>query len=430
MDIPILEWDALVAVVELQQVLLQLFVLIAFAMAAAVICKLVKVPTVIGEILVGIIIGNTGMFAALQLGGDAQVFEVFKQLGVIFLLFAVGLMTPYSELRKVGKTAFMVASLGVVFPFIGGYLFMTVLGYGLIPALFVAAAMVATSVGITARVIGDMGLSDAIESRIIIGAAVIDDVLGMLVLAVVVGIAGGSGTDIAQTAIVAIEGVVFVIAVIIIGGMVIPKVRKTRDKKVDVERPLRTASSLLSPLPLALVVCFGLSFVAASFGLAAIIGSFLAGMAFAEFQDRWPCKEKFEPINEFLVPFFFIFVGIQVQLSSFNDIILIGLGLTAVAILTKIVGCGLGSRSLGGKSAMVIGVGMAPRGEVGLIVATIGLGMGVVTTTIYSVVVFMSLATTIAAPAMLTYAFRAKFKKKEKRIERDDEDGNLKFRDR
>jgi len=420
------------AVVDIQQVLLQLFVLISFAMAAAVVCKLVKVPTVIGEILVGIIIGNTGLFGALQLGTDAQVFEVFKQLGVIFLLFAVGLVTPFSELRKVGKTAFIVASLGVVVPFIGGFLFMTVLGYGFIPAMFVAAAMVATSVGITARVIGDMGLSDAIESRVIIGAAVIDDVLGMLVLAMVVGIAGGSGSDIAQTAIVAIEGVIFVIAVIIIGGMVIPKVRKVREKKVDVEHPIRTKSPLLSPLPIALVVCFGLSYVAGTFGLAAIIGSFLAGMAFAEFQDRWPCKEKFEPINEFLVPFFFIFVGVQVQLSSFNDILLLGLALTALAIVTKIIGCGLGARSLGGKSAMIVGVGMAPRGEVGLIVATIGLGMGQVTNVTYSIVVFMSLATTLAAPAMLSYAFKAKIKKKhiEKHIEKEDDDGQLKFRDR
>jgi Kef-type K+ transport system membrane component KefB len=415
----------------MKQVLLQLFVIISFAMAAAIICKLIKVPVVIGEILVGIIIGNSGMVAALQLGTDHDVFNVFSQLGVIFLLFAVGLVTPYSELRKVGKTAFMVASLGVVFPFIGGYLFMTVLGYTLIPALFVAAAMVATSVGITARVIGDMGLSDAIESRIIIGAAVIDDVLGMLVLAVVVGIAGGSGTDIAQTAIVAVEGVVFVLAVMIIGGMVIPKVRKAKERKVDIEQEVRkTSSPILSPLPLALIVCFGLSYIAASFGLAAIIGAFLAGMAFAEFSDRWPCKEKFEPINEFLVPFFFIFVGIQVDLASYNDIVLIGLGLTAVAILTKIVGCGLGSRGLGGKSAMIVGVGMAPRGEVGLIVATIGLSMSVISSTIYAVVVFMSLATTLAAPAMLTYAFRAKFKKKDSKIEHDDADGMLKFRDR
>ncbi len=419
------------AVVEIQQVLLQLFVLISFAMAAAVICKLIKVPTVIGEILVGIIVGNTGLFAALQLGTDAQVFEVFKQLGVIFLLFAVGLVTPFSELRKVGKTAFIVASLGVVVPFIGGYLFMTWLGYDLVHSLFVAAAMVATSVGITARVIGDMGLSDAIESRVIIGAAVIDDVLGMLVLAVVIGVAGGSGTDIAQTAIVAIEGVVFVIAVIIIGGMVIPRVRKVaRERKIDLEHPPKYVTPLISPLPLALVVCFGLSFIAGTFGLAAIIGSFLAGMAFAEFKDRWPAKEKFEPINEFLVPFFFIFVGIQVQLTSFNDVLWIGLGLTLIAILTKVIGCGLGARSLGGKSALIVGVGMSPRGEVGLIVATIGLGLGQVSNAIYSVVVFMSLATTIIAPPMLAYSFKAKFKNKEKRIEKEDDDGQLKFRDR
>jgi Kef-type K+ transport system membrane component KefB len=414
----------------IKQVLLQLFVIIAFAMAAAVICKLIKIPVVIGEILVGIIIGNSGMVTALQLGTDHQVFDVFSQLGVIFLLFAVGLVTPYSELRKVGKTAFMVASLGVVFPFIGGYLFMTVLGYALIPSLFVAAAMVATSVGITAQVIGDMGMGDAIESRIIIGAAVIDDVLGMLVLAVVVSVAGGSGHDIAQTAIVAVEGVVFVLAIIIIGGMVIPKVRKTRQRNVDIDRPVRLPSSpILSPLPVALIVCFGLSFIAASFGLAAIIGAFLAGMAFAEFQDRWPCREKFEPINEFLVPFFFIFVGIQVVLSSFNDIVLIGLGLSAIAILTKIVGGGLGARSLGSRSALIVGAGMTPRGEIGLIVAAIGLGLGQVTNAIYSVVVFMSLATTLAAPAMLSYAFKARFKKKEKQIEREDDDGRLKFRD-
>ncbi|HEY3420098.1 MAG TPA: cation:proton antiporter [Methanomassiliicoccales archaeon] len=414
-----------------KQVLLQLFVIISFAMAAAVICRLIKVPVVIGEIIVGIIIGNSGMVTALQLGTDHQVFDVFSQLGVIFLLFAVGLVTPFSELRKVGKTAFIVASLGVVFPLIGGYLFMTWLGYGLVPALFVAAAMVATSVGITARVIGDMGLSDAVESRIIIGAAVIDDVLGMLVLAVVVGIAGGSGTDVTQTAIVAIEGVLFVLAVIIIGGMVIPKVRKTKEKKVDIEHPLMpTPSAIVSPLPLALIVCFGLSFIAASFGLAAIIGAFLAGMAFAEFSDRWPCKEKFEPINEFLVPFFFIFVGIQVNLSSYSDALLIGIGLTIIAILTKIIGCGLGSRNLGGKSALIVGVGMVPRGEVGLIVATLGKSMNVISDSIYAVVVFMSLVTTLVAPALLTYSFKAKFKKKEKTIERDDADGQLKFRDR
>lgn len=430
----------------IKQVLLQLFVLISFAMAAAVICKLIKIPVVIGEILVGIIIGNlylvgeselfsflgnTDLFSALKLGTDAQVFEVFKNLGVIFLLFAVGLVTPFSELRKVGKTAFIVASVGVIVPFVGGFLFMAALNYALIPSLFVAAAMVATSVGITARVISDMGLSDAIESRVIIGAAVIDDVLGMLVLAVVIGIAGGSGTDIAQTAIVAIEGVIFVIAVIIIGGMVIPRVRKVaKERKTDLEHPVKCATPLISPLPFALVVCFGLSFIAGTFGLAAIIGSFLAGMAFAEFHDRWPCREKFEPINEFLVPFFFIFVGIQVQLSSFVEVFFIGLALTFIAILTKVIGCGMGARSMGSKSALIVGVGMSPRGEVGLIVATIGLGLGQVSNAIYSVVVFMSLATTIAAPPMLTYAFKAKFKKKVNKIERDDADGQLKFRDR
>jgi Kef-type K+ transport system membrane component KefB len=313
------------------------------------------------------------------------------------------------------------------------------LGYDEVAGLFVGAAMVATSVGITARVIKDMNLMHAIESRVIIGAAVIDDVMGMIVLAIVVGVAGGGSLDIAQVALVSIEAVLFVLAIIFIGSLLLPKMVKKRDEKVatrgyTTKRPSRLSrlfrrkskgegtvvctadrkSRGISPLPLALIICFALSSLSSFLGLAAIIGAFLAGMAFAEFKDKWPCEHKIEPITEFLTPFFFVFVGIEVTLSVFGDmnILILALTITIFAIITKFVGCGLGSRKMGGKSATIIGVGMIPRGEVGLIVASIGLAMGIVGDDLYSSIVFMSLATTLAAPPLLAYTFRRKLGKK------------------
>jgi len=397
----------------IQTVLFQLFMIIVLVEVAKMICNRVKVPTVIGEIMVGIVIANTFLYDFINLGSDTEVFEVLKELGVIFLLFTVGLETPFSTIRKVGKTAIMVAVFGVILPFIVGYGLMVSLGYGVVEALFVGAAMVATSVGITARVIKDMNLMQAIESRVIIGAAVIDDILGMIVLAVVVGIASGGALDIVQVGVVSFEAVLFVLAVIFIGSLILPKVMKKRNEKkatqvCTAERRTRG----ISPLPLALIICFALSSVSSFLGLAAIIGAFLAGMAFAEFKDTWPCEEKIEPITEFLTPFFFVFVGISVSLAAFGDVLILAIIITLLAIVTKFVGCGIGAKKMGGKSAAIVGVGMVPRGEVGLIVASIGLSMSIVELGVYNTIVFMSLATTLVAPPLLTYTFRRKLGKK------------------
>jgi len=160
-------------------------------------------------------------------------------------------------------------------------------------------------------------------------------------------------------------------------------------------------------LPLALLVCFGLSALASYLNLAAIVGAFLAGMLFAEFRDVWPAEEKFGPINELFVPFFFLFIGIQVKLGEFANtaIIVLMLAVILVAIITKFVGCGLGARKLGARSAAVVGVGMIPRGEVGIIVASIGLTSGVIGNDLFTVVVAMSLVTTLLAPWLITFAF-------------------------
>jgi Kef-type K+ transport system membrane component KefB len=267
--------------------------------------------------------------------------------------------------------------------------------------------MTATSVGITARVIKDMNLMHSVESKVIIGAAVIDDILGLVVLAVVSGIANGGALDIVDTVIVAALAVLFVVAVVFVGSDLLPKARKHAPEF----KPPSTALGLrrkISPLALALIVCFGLSAMASYVGLAAIVGAFLAGMVFSEFKDILPVSDQFESINEFLVPFFFLYIGISVDLSSFAGVAILALLITFVAIATKFIGCGLGAYRLGAKSATIVGVGMAPRGEVGLIVASVGLSMGSISNDMFSVVVFMSLLTTLVAPPLLTYAFRWK----------------------
>ncbi|HOQ25952.1 MAG TPA: cation:proton antiporter, partial [Methanomassiliicoccaceae archaeon] len=266
---------------SIETVLLQIFVLFLFAKVAGMVCERLKVPSVIGEIFAGIIIANTILFQWLSLDVDLGLFEVLAELGVIFLLFAVGLETPFSELRKVGGTAMKVAVLGVVLPFLAGFAMFMAIDNNLNEALFIGAAMVATSVGITARVISDMNLTRTLESRIIVGAAVIDDVLGMIVLAIVMGVAMGSEGGILDIILVSAEAVLFVLMVIFLGSILLPKLRRRYAEQRGPSSPLQCGERkrmALSPLPFAMVVCLGLAVLATVAGLAAIIGAFLAGM--------------------------------------------------------------------------------------------------------------------------------------------------------
>jgi len=400
--------------VNLEVILIELFVLILLALVAGILCSLVRIPPLVGEIVVGIAIANItfngqSLFSWLQLSNPENfaVFEVLADLGVIFLLFTVGLETPFHELRKVGFMASIVAVLGVILPFVTGLILMLFLDFSTIESLFIAAALVATSVGITARVIKDLGKMETTEARVILGAAVIDDVLGLIILAVVSGISQGGALNLLDVMVVAILAVGFVLVVMFITTL-IPRMRKARSsKKVEEKKRRRIRLSLL---PLALITCFGLSALANFLSLAAIVGAFLAGMLFAEFNDLWPGKEKFEPINEFLVPFFFLFIGLQVNLGQFANVAVISLaiGITILAIVTKYVGCRIGARSMGKASADIVGIGMIPRGEVGIIVASIGLASGALTNDLFTIVVFMSIATTIIAPSMVTWAFKRK----------------------
>ena len=418
-------------------VLFQLFIIFLLARVFAELFIKFRMLGQVGEIVAGILIANLfiGDFtlaAGLDIAWDPvhpsvyhEVFEVIANLGVIFLLFAVGMETKICDLRSVGRTAMWVAVLGVIIPFILG--FTLVFGYEtiLVPhddwfihALFMAAAMVATCIGITARVLTEMRVMDSIESRIIIGAAVVDDILAMIILAIVVGIAGssmGGGElsliSIGSTILVAL----FFVAAVLLLCLKMPKVKENRMCRIT-ERGIscqdRNWPLNVEPFPLAMLTCLGLSALAMSLGLAAIIGAFLAGMLFAEFAHE-RLENKFKGINAFLVPFFFVYVGMRVELAGFADILPLAIGTIILAIIGKYVAGYVGVLSTQKKkdkqTADIVGIGMSPRGEVGIIVAAIGLTAGAISRDMYTVVVFMSIVTAIIAPPWLARSFKRKY---------------------
>lgn len=371
------------------RVLLTLFIMLVAAKLMAELFERLRQPAVAGEIIAGVIIGPS----LLNLAAPSEAINILAEIGVIFLLFNVGLETKPTAIFKVGKQAALVAVLGVVAPFIGGWLLMRLWGSTSIEALFVGTAMVATSVGITARVLSGMGLLDAPTARIILGAAVIDDILGLLVLAIVSSLAAGTVNylEILTTAGLAIGFTAFVA---LVGAPVVTRFAPGVDR-------LRSGHGMFI---LGLVLCLGLSVAAAYIGVAAIIGSFLAGMALAEAAEDHPrMHRQINGVTEFLVPFFLVNIGMQLRLDVFrsSSVIILCFLVTLIAVATKLLGCGLGACNLGFKRAAQVGMGMVPRGEVGIIVAQIGLALAVIGPELYGVVLFMAVATTVIAPPFL-----------------------------
>jgi Kef-type K+ transport system membrane component KefB len=292
----------------------------------------------------------------------------------------------------------MVAVLGVVFPFIAGYLTLLAWRETKIEAIFVGAAMVATSVGITARVLGQMGLLNLEVSRIILGAAVIDDILGLLILAVVSGMAKEGGVNYAQIGATAALAIGFTLLVVLIGARAVNRIR-THVENLKVGQ---------SYLVFGLALCLGLALVASTIGVAAIIGAFLAGMALSESAEGTDMPHQAEAVTEFLLPFFLTNIGMQLKLNALmnRNTIILALIVTILAVLSKLIGCGLAAWRLGKKKAAQIGMGMVPRGEVGVVVAQIGLSLNAVDAAAYGIVLFMAVATTLIAPPFLVRLFR------------------------
>jgi Kef-type K+ transport system membrane component KefB len=373
--------------------LFTLFVMFVAAKLAAEMFERLKQPAVAGEILAGVVIGPS----VLNWVAPTEFTNLLAEIGVIFLLFLVGLETKPADIFRVGGRALVVAVLGVVVPFIFGYGVIWFWGFPQIAAVFVGAALVATSVGITARVLGQMGLLNLQVSRIILGAAVIDDILGLLILAVVSSMARG-GVNYVQIGTTAALAIGFTLLVVFVGARTVNRI-SPRVERLKVGQ---------SQLVFGLSLCLGLALVASYIGVAAIIGAFLAGMALAESAEGTDMPHQAEAVTEFLLPFFLTNIGMQLKLDAFlnRSTIMLALLVTVLAVISKVVGCGLGAWSLGKKQALQVGMGMVPRGEVGIVVAQIGLSLAVLDAAVYGVVLFMAVATTLIAPPFLVRLFK------------------------
>lgn len=410
-------------------VLIGVAVMLVAAKLAGEVFERLRQPAVLGELVAGVLLGNLVIlgFTSIEPLKTNETIAALAELGVIILLFEVGLESDLRQMIEVGWSSLLVAFLGVVAPFLLGW---AVSAYFLPEAanlthIFIGAILCATSVGITARVFQDLRKLATREARIILGAAVIDDVLGLLILAVVSGAiraaaVGGSlsGVDIG---LIAVKSIAFLIASIAIGLLLMPRLLRGAGR-------LETRGVLLT---LAISFCLFLAWAAAKVGLAPIIGAFAAGLILDEVHYK-PSSERVErdlhdllqPVSTVLVPIFFVLMGLKVDLRLFArvDILIFAAALTIAAIAGKQI-CALGVVERG-VNRLAIGLGMIPRGEVGLIFAGIGASLmlpasngvsePVVNATTFGAVVFMVMITTLITPPMLKWSLERKSSEKGK----------------
>jgi len=398
-------------------VLLGLVVLLFAAKLGGDLCERIGQPAVLGELLFGVLLGNLdwlGYDQFVHLKHDPAI-ELLAELGVILLLFEVGLESSVRDMLSVGLSSLVVAVLGVVAPMVLGLLVSEWLhpGGSIYFHLFIGATLCATSVGITARVLQDLGSSQTAEARVILGAAVIDDVLGLIVLATVTGLiaaaaGGGPGVSAAMVGGIVGKAFAFVVGAVTIGDFLSPPLLR-------LAASFRASGMLLTT---ALLMCFLLAYLAQQVGLAPIVGAFAAGLIIEEghgaaFHARGSPKlrELLHPLVTFLVPIFFVRMGLLVDLRQFIDPAVLGFAavLTAAALIGKQV-CALGVVSRG-LNRLAVGFGMIPRGEVGLIFANIGAtmvlnGKPVIDPQEFSAVVFMVMFTTLVTPPLLRWSLR------------------------
>jgi Kef-type K+ transport system membrane component KefB len=397
-------------------VLVALVVILLGAKIGGACCNRFGQPEVLGELVIGVVIGNLflvglDIFEPLK---TESVLEIFAEIGVILLLFEVGLESRLGEMMKVGLSALLVATLGVITPFFLGW----GVGAWFLPEssifvhIFLGATLTATSVGITARVLKDLNKIDTKEARIILGAAVIDDVMGLIILAVFSGIIiglGHAGEGLSSA------GILWIVAkaILFLGGAILAGQLAYRPL-FRIANRLRAGGMLLIS---SLAICFTAAWLANLVGLAPIVGAFAAGLVLDEVQyndlgmaKKQSLAELLRPIGLFLIPIFFVYMGLKVDIRAFgqSQIIVFALILTAAAIIGKqasafgVLGKGM--------DRFAVGLGMIPRGEVGLIFANIGAGLSiagqpVISPDVFSAVVIMVIITTMITPPVLKWKF-------------------------
>lgn len=373
-----------------------LLALIAIFIAAKVCGEIAErfgQPAVLGEILGGIAIGVSG----LRLVNPEDVtIHLLSELGVILLLFLIGLETDLSKLLAVGGPAAAVAIVGVGLPFFGGFGLGVWLDLPSMVSVFLGAALTATSVGITARVLSDLGHLQDRESQVVLGAAVVDDIIGIILLTLLGSLSAGaelSVSGISKTVLIAFG---FVAAAILFGSMLAPVLIRAIER-INMARGLFFA---------AIVFAFLLAYLADVIGSAVIIGSFAAGLVLARTEKAKEIEHEVHDVAQFFIPIFFVVTGAAIDIRTLNPFdadarkfLLIGLALTVIGVIGKIAA---GYAAWGkGLNRLIIGVGMVPRGEVGLIFAQIGLASGLLTAGLFSAVTVMVILTTIVTLPML-----------------------------
>lgn len=436
--------DSEAAPMVLAAVLLSLVFIYLASKLGGELSKLVDLPPVLGELVAGVVVGVSALHLLVfpeagatasdsvvmtilqQIAGlspenvgevftsQSEVISVLAELGVIILLFEIGLESDLRELQKVGVRAAIVAVVGVVAPFFAGTIgLILIFGMPTIPAVFAGAALTATSIGITSKVLSELGQLKSTEGQIIVGAAVIDDVLGIIVLAVVASLAKTGDVDVLNLVYLIISATAFLLGSIFLG--------KFFNKSfVAIAEKLQTRGKLVIP---ALIFAFLMAFLANAIHLEAILGAFAAGLVLDETDKRKELDQQVIPIADILVPIFFVSVGAQVDLSVLNPTSADnrqGLIIAAFLIVVAIIGKVITGWSIFGQekiNRLAIGIGMIPRGEVGLVFAGIGAASGVLDKPLQAAIIIMVILTTFIAPPLLRFTFQ---EEKEQQVEKPD----------
>jgi len=319
---------------------------------------------------------------------------VFAELGVVILLFSVGLEVRTDDLLKVGKPAILTALIAMVLPMLGGFALSAALGQPAMASFFVGLALAATSIGITSRVLRDMGVMDRTFARVVIGAALVDDILALVLIGLAVGVAEGDVS--AGTLLVGVAGI----------GLVVLGFAAARRARGIPSTAFTWPLFADTPLVPSFLMMLAVALMAAFVGLAAIIGAFVAGLVVAETEAVDELEHDVKPLASIFVPFFFAVTGAQLDLSALLDppVATLAIALAVIGVVAKALGGLLGARSIGRWASTTVGFGMVPRGEVGIVVANLALATGVVDGPLFAALLVAVVLTTVAAPYLLAWS--------------------------
>lgn len=367
-----------------------LIILVAAGLGRVIAAK-IKQPAILGELVFGMILGSIGIVTL------TDSLNHLADIGIIILLFSAGLALDFQEFKRLGKPSVVVAFSGVILPFILGYVAAILFGFSQIIALFIGTALVATSVGVNTEVLSELKMLKSRIGTLIMGAAIADDVIGIILLGIVTGIAATGSIIIGKTIFVVLSAILFFLLTLTLGVKIFKKVLSHVTVKPE------------NLLLLGLVIAFSFALFTESIGLALIIGAFVGGLLLGQTYIARSLWEKTTLIGEsFFIPIFFVTIGMQFDIRTFTSIGFFAVVLIILAILGKLIGCGFGAKLCGfsQKESLAVGVAMIPRAGVELILLKLGMHYGIISTSLASAILMMVIVTTLITPPLLTKALK------------------------